>query len=266
MVKTEETVRKYGTPPFEVAVLHGGPGAQGYMAPVARELSQKTGVLEPIQTKDSVDGQIEELKYQLMEHADIPVTLIGSSWGAVLALFLASRYPELTKKLILVGSAVFDAQSSARIEKIRTERLNEKARKRLNEIETRLLTAVPDEKEELFEELGGVFTATDEYDPIDADDETIEVQYEIFRKVWPEFMELRDRPGYLKKEFFKINIPVTVIHGDYDPHPLEGIKPFLEDCISNLSFYILSECGHYPWLERHARDRFFEILSAELAE
>ena len=266
MVKTEGTIRKYGTPLYKAAVLHGGPGAPGYMAPVARELSRKTGVLEPLQTKDSVDGQIEELKYQLMEHADRPVTLIGSSWGAVLALFLASRYPGLSNKLILVGSAVFDAQSSARIEKIRIERLNEKARKRLNEIESQLRTAASDKKDKFFEELGDLFTKTDKYDPIDAEDETIMVQHEIFRKVWPEFVELRDRPGYLKKEFSRINTSVTVIHGDYDPHPLEGIKPFLEDCISNISFYILLECGHYPWLERHARDRFFEILSAELTE
>jgi len=260
----ESRVRKYGSPPYRAAVLHGGPGAPGYMAPVARELSQKIGVLEPLQTRDSVDGQIEELKSQLVEHSDKPVTLIGSSWGAVLALFLASRYPQLNDKLILIGSAVFDAESSARIERIRTERLNEKERKRLHEIESQLLTAAPDEKVVLFEELGDLFTKTDKYDPIDADDETIEVQHEIFNKVWPEFVKLRDRPGYLKKEFSRINIPVTVIHGDYDPHPLEGIKPFLEACISDTNFYLLPGCGHYPWLERHARERFFEILFSEI--
>jgi len=42
--------RKYGKPPFRVAVIHGGPGAGGEMAPVVRELASDCGVLEPIQT------------------------------------------------------------------------------------------------------------------------------------------------------------------------------------------------------------------------
>jgi len=45
-----KNLRIYGNPPFKVAVLHGGPGATRQMAPVARELSLKRGVLEPLQT------------------------------------------------------------------------------------------------------------------------------------------------------------------------------------------------------------------------
>ncbi|NBD34478.1 MAG: alpha/beta hydrolase, partial [Chloroflexi bacterium] len=32
-------LRTYGHPPFDVAVIHGGPGAGGEMAPVAHELA-----------------------------------------------------------------------------------------------------------------------------------------------------------------------------------------------------------------------------------
>ena len=42
--------RLYGSAPFNIAVIHGGPGAPGEMAPVARELSSLRGVLEPLQT------------------------------------------------------------------------------------------------------------------------------------------------------------------------------------------------------------------------
>jgi hypothetical protein len=35
-----KNLRKYGEEPFEVAVIHGGPGAPGEMAPVAGELAQ----------------------------------------------------------------------------------------------------------------------------------------------------------------------------------------------------------------------------------
>ena len=32
-----KNLRKYGKPPFNVAVIHGGPGVPGEMAPVARD-------------------------------------------------------------------------------------------------------------------------------------------------------------------------------------------------------------------------------------
>jgi len=56
-----ENVRRYGKAPYLVAVVHGGPGAAGAMAPVARELGADRGVLEPLQTAMTVDGQVDEL-------------------------------------------------------------------------------------------------------------------------------------------------------------------------------------------------------------
>lgn len=56
-----KNLRKYGKPPFNIAVIHGGPGAPGEMAPVARELSSYCGVLEPLQTEASLEGQVREL-------------------------------------------------------------------------------------------------------------------------------------------------------------------------------------------------------------
>ncbi len=258
-------IRKYGKPPFEFAVLHGGPGAPGYMAPVARELSRTMGVLEPLQSKDSLEGQISELRDQLSEHADPPVTLIGSSWGAVLALLLAARHGELVKKLILIGSAVFDKDSSSKIESIRLGRLSGEKRRRHERIMYEMQSKSMEDRSALMKEWGKILDEADNYDPLTKDLEIMEVQYEIFSKVWPDFIMLRDTPGYLKKEFSKIDLPTVVIHGDYDPHPIEGIRPFLEDCISDIRFHILSECGHYPWIERHARQRFFEILQNEVA-
>lgn len=261
----KETVRKYGEPPYKIAVLHGGPGAPGYMAAVARELSKNRGVLEPLQTRDSVAGQIDELIEQLTEHTGLPVTLIGSSWGAVLALLTAARKGVELEKLILIGSAVFDAESSARIEGIRLSRLSDEKRQRLEEIKSELNNPDNKEKARTAEEWGDIFFHTDVYDPVITDLEVIEVQYELNSKVWNEFKVLRDRPGYLESEFSKIDIPAVVIHGDYDPHPIEGIRPFLEKCIKDIKFYMLPKCGHYPWIERHARKRFFEILENELS-
>lgn len=36
--------RIYGKAPYSIVVIHGGPGAPGQVAPVARELSENFGV------------------------------------------------------------------------------------------------------------------------------------------------------------------------------------------------------------------------------
>lgn len=97
-------LRKYGKPPYAAAVIHGGPGTSGEMAPVARELSSDWGILEPLQTASSVDGQIQELRNALAGNGNLPVVLIGWSWGAWLSSIFAAYYPSFVKRLILVGS------------------------------------------------------------------------------------------------------------------------------------------------------------------
>lgn len=65
-----KNLRIHGKAPFSVAVIHGGPGAPGHMAPVARELANEWGVLEPLQTAASLEGQVQELRDVLETHGD----------------------------------------------------------------------------------------------------------------------------------------------------------------------------------------------------
>ena len=69
--------KTYGPMPRDVAVVHGGPGAAGEMAPVARELASYSGVIEPLQTATTLAGQVDELKTVLQEEADPPLTVIN---------------------------------------------------------------------------------------------------------------------------------------------------------------------------------------------
>ncbi len=43
-----EKFRKLGNAPFRVAVIHGGPGAAGDAAPIARKLGETRGVQEVV--------------------------------------------------------------------------------------------------------------------------------------------------------------------------------------------------------------------------
>ena len=62
-----------------------------------------------------------------------------------------------------------------------------------------------------------------------------------------------------------ITCPVVAIHGDYDPHPAEGIKDPLSRVLHDFRFLLLENCGHQPWMERGARDKFYGILKKEVA-
>lgn len=260
-------MRMYGTAPFRVVVLHGGPGALGSMAPVARALAPEWGVLEPLLAALSIEGQIEELHTLLDRSASPPVTLIGSSWGAMLGFIFAARYPVLVGKLLLVGSGPYEAHYAAGIDQIRWQRLSQEEQRR----EQALLAALDDPavagKNAVFAQLGELSTRTDSYDPVSADMEAedVEVRYDVFTHVWPEAAALR-ASGQLLELGKQIRCPVLAIHGEYDPHPAVGIREPLARVLSDFRFILLSRCGHEPWTERYARDEFYRLVREELRE
>jgi pimeloyl-ACP methyl ester carboxylesterase len=171
-----ESIRKYGKPPFFVALLHGGPGAPGEMAPVARVLAWHGGVLEPLQRAASLTGQVAELSAVLRRQAALPVTLVGFSWGALLGFMVAAREPALVKKLVLIGSAPFRACDAAAIPRERMGRLSahEQAQARL------LLEVFRNARGKkariAFARLGELCSRADAYDPIACDAEVISYQ------------------------------------------------------------------------------------------
>lgn len=253
-------LRKYGPAPYTVAVVHGGPGAAGEMAPVARTLSAARGVLEPLQTATTLDGQVQELRGVLEDHTDLPVVLVGHSWGAWLAFIVAARYPALAAKVILVGSGPFEERYAAGILETRLSRLGERERKEA----LVLLEALQNRGGEAeLARLGAVLKKADDFDPLPDDDEDCEFSPEIFRQVWGEAALLR-KSGALLALGQKIRSPVVVIHGDYDPHPAEGVAEPLSRVLAGFRFILLEECGHTPWRERRAREWFYAVLEGEL--
>ena len=254
--------RRYGNAPFTIAVIHGGPGAPGEMAPVARELSSLWGVLEPLQTATSLEGQLQELLEGLKEHGQLPVTLIGHSWGAWLGYIFAAYHPLLVKKLLLIGSGPFEEKYASRIMETRLSRLSEKERVRVHDVWEALHDPNVKDRNAILANFGKLMFKTDSFAPVHFREE-IEYRYDVFLSVWEEAKELR-RSGKLLELGKQIQCPVVAIHGDYDPHPYEGVEKPLSQVIKDFQFILLKKCGHYPWVEREAKDTFYEILKEEL--
>jgi hypothetical protein len=76
---------------LQSAVIHGGPGALGEMAPVAQELSAIGGVIEPMLHSKSIGGQLGMLHQAMKKFAVLPVislsVFLGGS-GSVLCMLL----------------------------------------------------------------------------------------------------------------------------------------------------------------------------------
>ena len=222
-------VRRYGKPPFRVLVVHGGPGGLGSMAPVARELSRAVGVIEPWQSAKSVHGQVEELSEQVEGKAAAPVTVIGHSWGAWLALLFAARHPEKVRRLVLIGSGALMARYLAKLRR-----------------------------------LGELAGMTDSYETIPVRNAGGMLDLVAYRAVWPEADEMR-RSGLLLRQVSRVKAPITVVQGTSDPTPIEGVVDPMRRVGLHPRRILLARCGPEPWRERYARERFFDVLRTEIA-
>ena len=258
-----ENPRKYGSPPYNIVLVHGGPGAAGEMAPVAVVLAQSYGVCEPMQTAFNIKGQVEELKNLIKLHTSVPIILIGFSWGAWLTFIFTATYPYLVKKLILISSGPFENKYAKSIIKTRFSRFDNDEQVKLDELFWRLGNRNRKNKNKIFEQIGELVSKADAYKKINTPKELIHYQYNIYEAVWKEADELRKK-GKLLKLGKQIHCPVVAIHGDYDPHPSDGVQKPLSKTLKNFTFALLKNCGHKPWYEAEARENFFRILNKEI--
>jgi pimeloyl-ACP methyl ester carboxylesterase len=244
-------------------VVHGGPGTPGAVAPVARELSCDYGALEPLQTKDSIDGQVEELVDVLKKRAAIPVVLIGHSWGATLSYILTAYYPSLVRKLILVGATSFEEKYTANVVSDELLRLTVEERVEVFSLIESIQGDSGGDKSASFARLCQLFIKADSYDLLPHKDEVLEYQPEINEKIGLEVRSLLASRELLELGK-KIQCPVTAIQGDHDPRLAEGVREPLSRILKDFRFILLEKCGHAPWLEKYARERFFEVLRKEI--
>jgi pimeloyl-ACP methyl ester carboxylesterase len=251
--------RKYGEKPFDVVLVHGGPGAAGELEPLALRLSERFGVIEALQTKKSIKEQAEELYSTILKSSNAPVDLIGFSWGAWLSIIVTSQHNTLVRKLILISSGPIEQKYAHQVYSARLGRLKSKDRERFKQIVTELERNSIVNTVEAQLELGRILCSTDAFDPISAPDEKYELNTEVYQSIWPEASALRES-GRLLEMVKHITCPVIAIHGDYDPHPVQGIIEPLSLLLNDFTYHILDSCGHKPWIEKYASKMFYQLL------
>lgn len=247
--------------------VHGGPGDLGGMGYVSETLSYTGGVIEALQTKDNVWALVDELIAVIEAHCELPIVLIGHSWGAWLAFLAATEKPDLVSHLVLVGSAPFEAHYAKNIEKTRMARLDTNDLTKLERLMQNFRSRDSEDNGDVLYEIGKMMSQADTLYFNGLHDESYKIRGkgDLFSKVWREASELR-RTGTLLERATLLSCSVTVIHGDYDPHPYDGVVVPLSGKIAHLDKVLLPHCGHSPWKESRAHDAFFKVLSELLCE
>jgi pimeloyl-ACP methyl ester carboxylesterase len=255
-------VRTYGSSGPQVIVVHGGPGACGSMAPIARGIADSFRVLEPFQSAVSatVADHVADLHEVVESYArDTAPALVGHSWGAMLALAYASAHPSSTGPIVLVCSGTFDFAARKQFSINLSERKKDEGARR--RFELALQIADPNER---FHELGKQTLELYSYDLATTEQEIDESEPGCRESTWDDMVRLQNE-GVYPGSFAAIKSPVLMLHGAEDPHPGEMIRASLAPYIPQLEYREWERCGHYPWLEKSTHAEFLSVLRNWLA-
>ena len=262
---TDLVVREYGVGVETVIAMHGGPAAAGDLAPLARTLGERWHVLEPHQRGSSdrpltVATHVQDLDDLIRTRcgASQPI-LVGHSWGAMLALVYAAHHPQAPAALVLIGCGTFSQAARAEFEARRAARLTAAAHARLVQI-----TQAETDPDRRLAERGRVMASVYGYEVDDGQNDLAVVDAVAHEQTWADMVRLINQ-GVYPATFAAITCPVLMLHGEADPHPGRLTSEDLRAHIPRLEYREFSKCGHSPWLERQARDVFFESINEWIA-
>jgi pimeloyl-ACP methyl ester carboxylesterase len=257
-------VREYGAGGPTVVLLHGGPGAPGSLEPLARALSDRFRVLEPMQRRSgpvplTVARHVDDLADLIAGRcAAAPPLLVGHSWGAMLALAFGAAHPNSAAALVLIGCGTFDPAARRRLEAEVDRRMIGVLGERVARLEE---VVDPDER---LNGAGEILARVYAYDRVEDAPEFRGGDARGHDETWDDMVRLQ-ASGVYPAAFAAIGTPVLMLHGSHDPHPGPLIRESLRTALPQLEYREFDRCGHEPWLERAARDEFLAVLRPWLA-
>jgi proline iminopeptidase len=245
-----------------ILVLHGGPGAHhDYLLPQMLELASDHDLLFYDQrgggrsrTDDPAPigfrTQVNDLRLVVEEFHLEPLTILGYSWGGLLAMLYAldavrDRSVRHPRRMILVDPAPVSRPLRERFEAAFAERQRGPAVQALRaELQASGLRERDPEayRQRAFElSVAGYFA-----DPTRARDLTpFRVMGKVQQSIW-ESLGAFD----LVPDLRGVRCPGLVVHGRQDPIPLESSESAA--AALGLPLVVLDDCGHVPYVEQPA--------------
>jgi proline iminopeptidase len=254
--------RRVGEGPAAI-VLHGGPGAHyDYLLPAFDALAedrtlvyydQRGGGRSPVSRDEPLGWreQVADLEALRTLWGYPTLSLVGYSWGGLLAMLYALEHPQRVERLGLVSPAPSNRPARMEFERRFQERNLAPAlqaeRKALRHSDLRDLD--PDAYRQRVFELS---VAPYFHDPAKARDLTpFRVTARTQHAVWESLDDYDLRTG-----LEDLSCHSLVMHGDDDPIPTESASDIAQRL--NAPFHLLPACGHVPYVE--AFDQFHRLL------
>lgn len=251
----------YGPPGApRLLVLHGGPGADhAYLLPQLLELTPEFELVfydqrgggqskEAVPTHITWETQVEDLSRVIAELRLKPLSLVGYSWGGLLALLYARSAAADPDRLMPARLALIDPAPVSRRyrERFEAEFARREQGPAIQAMRAELATSGLKERDpaayrqRAFEiSVAGYFA-----DPNRATDLTpFRVTGRVQQSIWESLGDFD-----LEADLRAVRCPALVVHGRQDPIPLESSESIARSL--GAEFVPLDDCGHVPYVEQ----------------
>lgn len=265
-------------------VLHGGPGlAYNYLFPHFSKLAENFKVIffdqrscgkssgDEITSDITMDNLVKDLE-ELRQSFNIEkINILGQSFGGLLALNYAIKYPERLKTLLILESTGASSDFIKKFQENINSRITEDIQRQLSETKKELneftsSKVLKNGVAKVFSRYLSIINKLYFYDTsymknLDMgyfDDEMARKSFIIQEQLHSYLMHYN-----LLDQLSKISCPTLIIHGDYDPIPYEEIEK-IHEAIEGSEFFLLKECGHFAHIEKPVE--YFHIIRNFLYE
>jgi len=242
-----------------VLVLHGGPGLEyGYLLPRLPQISDVNRfiffdqrscgrTIGPFDSARMTIPQFVEDIEGLRKAFDLgKMNLMGHSWGGLLALFYAVRYPEHLKSLILISTAGASSDYLAPfVENIRSSR-TEKDAAEMNRLQDAPGFKTSPERVEAWYR---AYFRSFFFDRKLADQLVVKLTQQSVDVDAHDFL-FKGLTAYdIHSRLDSILVPALIVHGKQDPLPALCSER-IHDHLPNSRLVLIDRCGHFPFIER----------------